>query len=236
MVVETEFGKYTKTSRICTICTRSDHMEINALRARDHLTYDEIIAKKPDLTIEALDIHFRNHFIISKVNRQILNLKEENSQESIELVSRILEGDVDLFGALHDMLEVNAQRLHIINERIKKISDDIEIDNTDEMQLQEFVALNRLSDSIENKILKIYEMMHKYIFPKDISKAVMQFQYTTLSKFVNSIIKVLIHFEQNTEYSGLVQNIRAMLSHEISNIETAILKSGGVLKLPDESK
>jgi hypothetical protein len=164
VITETAFGKYTKKSRVCPICLRMDHMDINALRGRDHLTYREISRQK-QVTEESLDTHFRNHFIISSSNQKILDLKENNSSEANEIVNKILEGNIDLFSALQSVLVGQAQKLHMINERIKRLSDNQEIDNLDDVERQEFILLNKLALSIEDKIVNIHQLMDKKLFP-----------------------------------------------------------------------
>ena len=40
------YGKIIKRSTLCSICLRDDCNEINLMRARDHLSYEDIIGLK----------------------------------------------------------------------------------------------------------------------------------------------------------------------------------------------
>jgi len=235
ITTDTPFGRYIKKSRICTICLRDDHMEINALRARDHLTYKEISAKK-DVPEESLNLHFRNHFIISSSNQQLLDIKEDTSSEANEIINRIFEGNIDLFSALQGVLHGQAQRLHMVNERIKQLSDNQEMDNLDDVERQEFILLQRLANTIEDRIVNTYQLIDKKLFPinkEEMTKAILTYKLDILTKFVDGIIKIFIEFEKNPEYSYLIKQLRIALSQTVSNLEANILKSGGIIK-PEE--
>jgi len=230
--LETSFGKYIKKSRICPICIRHDHMEVNQLRARDHLTYHEIVSAK-NVTIDALRLHFKSHFIISKNNQQLLDLKENSSEESNEIVQRILEGEVDFFGGAMSVLQSKIQRLKPIQDRISTLSDDQEIDNLDDIEKQEYILLNKLAEGIENSIMNVHQLMDKKLFPsdkEDLAKATLSYKLSVLSKFVDDIVIVLLEFEKNPQYTELVRQIRRALSQRVSALETLILKSGGEIK------
>jgi hypothetical protein len=233
--LETSFGKYVKKSRICNICLRNDHMEINQLRARDHLSYHDISAQK-QVTIDALTVHFKNHFIISKNNQQLLDLRENSSQESNEIVQRILEGEIDFFGGAQSVLLSKIQRLSPIQNRLNHLSDQQEIDNLDDIEKQEYILLNKLAEGIENSIMTVHQIMDKKLFPsnkEELAKATLSYKLSVLSKFVDDIVTVLIEFEKNPEYRELVHQIRQVLSHRVSALETIILKSGGEIRAID---
>lgn len=229
--VEVIFGRYIKKSRICPICTRKDHMEINALRGQQHLSYEDISIEKKT-TLEALEVHFKKHFLISTKDQQLLNLKENDSQEANELVSRILDGNADLYSALHDLLKAKAQRYHMIQEQIKTLSDQQEIDNLTDIEKQEFIFLSRLSDGMEDKILKVYQLIEKKLFPdpETTAKAILNYKLDIFSKLVDSIITVFIEVEKQPQYTQLIQQIRVMLAQQVSVVEADILKSGGIIR------
>ena len=115
--LSTPFGKYLKTSRICPICLRSDHMQINRMRGQDHMTFGEISAAT-GIALKSLKLHFDYHFEISRRNQDIINIKEDTSGESKEIINRLLEGEVDLFGGAVSVLESKAQRLNPIKKRL----------------------------------------------------------------------------------------------------------------------
>ena len=227
--LETSFGKYVKKSRICPVCIRHDHMEINYLRSRDHMSYHDISSLK-QVTIDALTIHFKNHFIVSKNNQQLLDLRENSSQESNEIIQRILEGEVDFFGGATSVLQSKIQRLSPIQNRLSHLSDQQEIDNLDDIEKQEYIMLNKLAESIENSIMVVHQIIDKKVFPsnkEEIAKATLSYKLSVLSKFVDDIVVVLIEFEKNPEYKELVHQVRRALSQRVSALETIILKSGG---------
>jgi len=231
--LEATFGKYIKKSRICPICLRADHMEINALRGRDHLAYQEIMMVK-QVTQEALGQHFKNHFILSRTAQQMLDLKEDNSSEANDLITRILDGEVDLFGALHSILRGRAQRLNAIYTRLDHLSDQQEIDNLTDIESQEFILLNRLVDGSEKDVMRIYELMEKKLLPsqEDTVKAILKYKLDILNKFVDNIIHVFIDFEKKPEFTALIQQLRIALAQKVSVIEASILQSGGTIITP----
>jgi len=234
-VLETPYGKYVKKSRLCPICIRRDHMEINYLRARDHTPYSDISVQK-QITIDSLDIHFRNHFVVSKNNQQLLDLRENSSQEANDIIQRILEGDVDLFGGAQSVLQSKVQRLNDIKSRLKFLSDQQEIDNLDDIEKQEYILLHKLAEGIENSIMQIHQILDKKLFPsnkEELMKATLSYKLSVLAKFVDDIVVILIELEKNTEYRDLIHQIRRALSQRVSAIETIILKSGGEIRSID---
>jgi len=235
--LSTPFGKYLKTSRICPICLRSDHMQINRMRGQDHMTFGEISAAT-GIALKSLKLHFDYHFEISRRNQDIINIKEDTSGESKEIINRLLEGEVDLFGGAVSVLESKAQRLNPIKKRLNKLTDDQEIDSLEDIDIQEFIMLNKLAEDIENSIMKVYQIIDKKLFPanqEDLAKAVLSYKLSILSKFVDNIITVFLEFENDPKYTELIQQLRMALSKKISILESAILKSGGVMKDIDES-
>ena len=98
--------------------------------------------------------------------------------------------------------------------------------------------LNKLAEDIENSIMKVYQIIDKKLFPanqEDLAKAVLSYKLSILSKFVDNIITVFLEFENDPKYTELIQQLRMALSKKISILESAILKSGGVMKDIDES-
>lgn len=231
---ENEFGRYVKKSiRLCDVCRHTQHMDINLLRARDHWSLPDISQDK-GIHIDTLKLHFRKHFQISTKHQKILDVMENDSRESNELVSKIFEGELDLFTGAQTVLESKAQRLHIIKERLKELAELQEVDGLDDVGKQEFVLLNREAGNIENDILKVWQIIDKKLFPaskEDLSNAILSFKLNILKKFVDSIILIFLEYEKNPEYADLVRNIRVALVPVVSNLESTILKSGGVIEL-----
>jgi len=226
-----QFGVIIRRSTLCPICTHPGHMEINLLRARDHESYDRI-SKLKYVTIDALETHFKNHFQISSPNRKILAIKEDNSPEAVEIVEKIMEGDFDIFAGAEGVLDNKAKRLLIVTNRIKALSNELEIDNLDPIQTQEFIHQNKLAEDIENSILKTYKLVDKKLFPvrkEELSKAIISFKLNILLKVLNQVQLVLIQFEKEPEYTDLIRNLRAELSVRFNLLEEEVLKSGGTL-------
>jgi hypothetical protein len=231
------FGKYIKRSRVCPVCLRHDHMEINRMRACDYKTVGQIAAEKT-ISPKEINSHFQHHFLISKTNQDILNVREDTSQEANEIISRIFEGDMDLYGGATSVLESKAQRLKPILARISFLTDKQENEALEDIEQQELIMLNKLAQEIEDSVMKVYQIIDKKVFPtnkEDIGKAVLSYKHSVLRKFVDNIIIVLMEFEKNPEYEGLVQQLRMSLAQRISYLEASILKSGGVMKAIEDS-
>jgi len=225
------YGKYTKKSGICPICTHTNHMRMNLMRARDHMALEDI-SFKVNISVDTIDKHFRNHFIISKSCKKILALKEEGSDEANDLVSSIMEGEVDLYGGARGVLDAKSQRLNIVKERIKKISDLQETEQAEDFNVQELVQLHKVAEDLENSILKTYQIIDKKLFPvskSELSNAVLQYKLSTLSKLLDNIQAVFLEFENKPEYSNLISELRIELSKRFNIMEEAILKSGGIM-------
>jgi hypothetical protein len=231
VVPNSTFGEYVRKSRICPICLRRDHMEINYMRAEHHMSYDAIIHDK-SVTRDALDIHFRKHFLIAKHHQDIIDLQENSSQESNEIISRILEGDVDLFGGAVGILKSKGQRLHGIRERLKQLEDQQEIENLEVEGKQEYLFLQKLANDVENSMFKVQQLLDKKYFPtndEELKRKMISFKYSVLKNFVDTVILVLIEFEKIPEYTELVRQIRLSLSPRISALENRIMRSGGTI-------
>lgn len=238
---DTSYGKYIKRSRICPICIHPEHMTINLMRARDRLTYDEI-AQNMNVSLDSLDIHFKNHFYISKNSRTLIELKEgENTTEANELIAKIMEGDVDLFSGAVAVLDSKVERLHPIRERIKSLTDHLETSNLDQFETQEFVQLNKLAEEIENSIFKMYQIIDKKLFPfrkEDLANAVIAYKHNILSKIVDYVQIRLIELESIPSYTTtnieLIGELRQILAQDFNKLEEDILKSGGIMQPPVE--
>ena len=235
----TIFGEYLRKSRACNICRRRDHMEINYLRARDHMTYQQIMQEK-GVSPDDLIVHFKNHYILSKHNQDIINLQENTSQESNDIVTRVLEGDIDLFGGAQSVLISKVQRLNDLSNRRKALEEvREEHGNLTADEQEEYLLVCKLSEEIENSMTKVYQIIDKKAFPSgkdDLSRAVMSYKHSVLTRFVDDIAMVLIEFERNPIYTELIQQIRLALSQRVSALEAKIFNSGGMLKPLDEDE
>ena len=187
---ETVLGHYIKKSRICAICLRDDHMTINSMRGSQHLTFQEI-EHATHISTETIDLHFRSHFKVSKTAQHVIDLKENTSTESNELVRQILEGDIDFFAGAVGVLESKAQRLHGIKDKLNDLSDKMEIDDAEDVEKQEYILLNKLAQDIENSIVNVYKVIYKDIFPAgkdDMLNGVLSFKQSILSLLTALII------------------------------------------------
>lgn len=227
-----QFGKKLKYSRLCPICAHPEKVEIQLLRARDHLTYEQISDLK-NVRVAALRIHFENHYIVSIPNSQIIALRDEGSKEANELIEKVLEGELDLFSGAKGVLEAKAQRLSIVKRRILELSNSIETNSLEEFETAEFINLNKLAESIENSMLKAYQIVDKQLIPfnsEERSNAILSYKLKVLSKMLDQIQITLLEFERRPEYSFLINDLRIALASRFNQIEDEIVKSGGVVQ------
>lgn len=230
-----KYGKQLTLSHLCSICTSKYLNRINLLRGRDHKTLDEICndIQAPGVTVDNLAKHFKNHYILNKSNTDIISLREENSPEAMELVRKVLDCEMDLFSAGQSILEVKNKQTHFLINRIEFLNAHLEEDSADDVDKQEFAALNKVLTEVTNSMTKIYMIMDKKLFPsskEELSNAVLQYKLNVLSKIIDTIQLCLLELERNTKYFEVIQEIRKALASKIGNIEDDILKSGGIMK------
>lgn len=225
------YGKVIKRSTLCTICLRDDCYEINLLRAKDHLPYEEIVRLK-SVTMESLDIHFRKHYHIAGHNQKILRIKEDISPEANELVQKIFDKELDMFSGIQSVLESKAERLLPIRDRMRHLTDRQEVDALDDVNIAELIELNKLAENIENSIIKTFQVMDKKLFPvkkEELANAVLSYKLEVLTKILNRFKVVLAMYEKVPEYSELIIHLRQTLAEEFNQIEDEIVKSGGIM-------
>ena len=225
------FGKTIKRSTLCTICLRDDCQEINLLRARDLLPYEDIIRIK-NVTKEALDIHFRKHYHIAGHNQKMLRMKEDLSPEANELVQKIFDKELDMFSGIQSVLESKAERLLPIRDRMRWLTDRQEIQALEVEEISELIELNKLAEKIENSIVSTYQVMDKQLFPvkkDELANAVLNYKLEVLSKILDRFKLVLAKFEQVPEYAELIRNLRQTLAEEFNQVEDEIVRSGGIM-------
>lgn len=232
-----QYGKVHKRSRLCPVCVRPDHMDINLARARDHLSIEDIVYRF-NVSEEALKIHFGNHFYISRNSRRIIELRERVPTEANEFVDRMLEGDLDFFCAMEAVLKSKAKRINVISQRLDVLTDDQEVDNLSQFETGEFIQLNKLLNDLENDAIKVQELMLKKFFPggkQEMNNAIMAFKYSVLTSMLNSIQLTLNEFEQNSEDAPVIRRLRSALADKINRIEEEILRSSGIRSLNGEN-
>jgi hypothetical protein len=232
--VRERYGFYVSKPPLCPICNKRNHMEINLLRARDHLSLDQIVqtVQNPGVTRGALVKHFDNHFILLPAQKKILDLKEDCAPESLEIVSKVFDGEVDIFSASQSILKSQATRLHVVVKRLEFLNHHLENDSADDIDKQEFIQLHKVASDIENSMQKTYSIMDKKLFPtskEELSSAILQYKLTVLSKLIDSIQLVLLELERNPKYTSAISAVREELAKRIGNIEDEVLKSGGII-------
>ena len=230
-----KYGNQITNSHLCAVCLSTHHNRVNLLRARDHKTLEEIcnIIQAPGITIQNLEKHFKNHFILARSSNDIISLREENSPEAMELVRKVLDGEVDIFSAAQSILEVKNKQSHFVMNRIEFLNAYLEEDKVEDVDKQEFAALNKVLTEITTSMMKIYTIMDKKLFPPskdDLSNAVLQYKLNVLSKIIDTIQFAFLELETTPKFFDVVQEVRAALAAKIGNIEDEILKSGGLLK------
>jgi len=229
-----QYGYYVTQPPICPICNKSNHMEINLLRARDHLSYEQIArtVKLSGVNPDTLRTHFRGHFIISSAQKKMLELKEDASPESLEIIHKVFEGDIDIFSASMSILQSQAKRLSAVTQRLDFLNAHMEIDSVDDIDKQEFIQLNRVASDIENSMERVYSIMDKKLFPAskdELSNAILQYKLGVLGKIIDMIQLCLIELERDPQFTAAIHRIRQLLSEKIGNVEDEILKSGGLM-------
>lgn len=222
-------------AHLCPICQKSNHMEINLLRAKDHLSYEEISRriKSGSVTPSNLDKHFKNHFIVAERQKKLIALKENSSDTAdLVLVNKIFEGEMDIFAATQAILESKARRHLAVTNRIDFLKAHLEVDSADDIDKQEFIQLNKIAGEIEDSMEKIVSLRDKKLFPAsqtELSNAILKWKLNTFSKLIDSLQFALMKLEKDPKYSFLISEIRSELARNLSPIEDEILKSGGFL-------
>ena len=232
------YGKYLRRAKGCAVCLRTSHMDINLKRAKQHMTIQEI-SDEENLGKDILNMHFRNHFIIATDIQRILDLKENTGRESLGIISKILDGEIDLFHGVQGIQESKMQRLAVIHNRIKELADLQEQQPLEDIELQEFYQLNKLAEESENSMAKLYQITDKKFFPsnrEDLSNAILSYKLNVLNKILDAIQVEFMQYEKDPIYAPLIQQIRVGLSKRFNFLESTIMQSGGVIQLPKEEK
>lgn len=232
------YGEYIRRSTLCDICRHRDHVEINLLRARDHLSIQEI-ADRINAQEELVEKHFKYHYKISRANRQIIKLSESPVTQANELVEKIMDGDIDIFSAAEGVLASKGKRLDVIFGRLEDLSDEMEADRgLPEFETGEFIQFNKLATEIENDILDTYKVINKHVFPykkEELKNAVLSYKLNILTKMMEQIQLTLFEFERRPEFADLIKEFRSVLAHRINKLEDEILKSGGIMRNTTET-
>jgi len=230
-VEDPQYGKYIRRSKICSVCNRSNHMEINLLRARQHMTLSDI-ATQEGFDMKILKLHFDNHFILLPNVQKIIDLKENTSREARDLVAGILDGSVDLYSTGKAVLQSKIQRLYPITQRLKKFADMEEDDATplEEIEIQEKIQLHKLATDIENDILKTEQVLDKKVFGsrEELSNAMLSYKHDFVSKILDAVKVELMRLENDPADAPTVNKLKHALAQRFNMIEELIFQSGGL--------
>jgi hypothetical protein len=236
--VDRQYGRLIKRSSLCVVCQRIDHREINLMRARDHNTLGEIELEK-QIPKRELRRHFENHFILTESNQEIINLRENTDSEKREIITKAFEGNLDVIEGASSILKSMAERLSMLRNRMRTLSDGLETETLDNKVLDnddrnEFLDLNRECTKIEKEMLKAYEVIDKKLFPpnkEDLYDAVLSYKLDILSKMLDQIWIEFSEFERKSEaHFMLIQELKEQLAIRFNRLEDEILKSGGILR------
>lgn len=227
-----QYGILQRRSKLCNICNRLDHTQINLARSRDHKKLGEIAAEFK-VTVHDLRIHFRAHYIINENQQRIIDFKEDDSTEAKEIVTKIFEKNIDMVDGAQSVLQSKAIRLSDINLFLKDLADKREIDALTDIEKQEYVQYHKLANDLENSILQTYVTIDKKLFPfrkEDLGLAVTSYKLSVLSKLLDQVQLVFLEFEKiNPQYSAMIKEMRTALAEKFNEMEDIISKSGGLI-------
>ena len=231
------YGKYSRKSRACSICTRDDHMEINMLRAKKHMALKDISQLK-GISIDMLQTHFSNHFILAPTVFKLINLKENTNQESQDIITAILEGNFDIYAGTSGVLESEGMQLKMLQDRLKELRDYQETRILTNDETIEYNQIHLLLLKTSNQIVKHYQIIRDNLYPlnsKDgLANAFLSFKIDALEKMINDVQIELLEYEKDPKYTDLIKQLRYTLSKRFNYLEENILKSGGFLEKPVE--
>jgi hypothetical protein len=231
------YGRYTRKSRACSICTLSNHMEINMLRAKQHMSLDDISQLK-GISLNMLQTHFDSHFILAPSVSKIINLKESNTQESQAIITSNLEGNLDIYAGASGVLESLGLRLKMIQDRLKELRDYQESRILSQEETIEYNQLHLLCGKVETQIVKTYQTVRDNLYPlnsrEGLANAFLSFKIDALEKMINDVQLELLEYEKDPNYTDLIKQLRYTLSKRFNYIEESILKSGGFIEKPAE--
>jgi hypothetical protein len=232
-VGETEgYGHTLRHGTLCLICQRPDLNEVNLMRARDLMTYKQISDIKK-ISVDTLDLHFRNHFIVRESRQKFLDIKEHGNPNAISLIAKIFEGELDINAGARGVLESKAERLTYIRSRMHVLTDRQEISEPDEVAIEELRDLNRLAEDIENSILKAWQIVDKKMFPfkkEVLQDAIIEYKLDVAVKTLEKVQLALMGIEiEEPDSRDLIFKIRKRLASLFNQIEEEILKTGGVI-------
>jgi phenylalanyl-tRNA synthetase alpha subunit len=234
--VEVDFGVYIIRSTLCDICMCQDHMRINSARGQKYKSYKEI-GEEFGFSKELVEKHFKKHFAVNSKAQKLINLTESSSPEAHEIVTQILEKNLDFVDGSSAVLQSKTRRLSLVWNRLKEIYEIQEDKDLEIVETQEYLQLHKLANDIEDSITKTLKEIDKKIINskgEGISNAIMQYKLNILSRLLDNIQLIFFKFErQSPIYAELISNIRKELAKEFNKLEDEILKAGGIFNSND---
>lgn len=230
------YGKSLHESTACSLCMSPKHNEINLLRVKKHMTYNEI-AQTLNVSEKLVRTHFDNHFIANVATRRLLNLKENTSQEAMEIVTHILEGNFDFSTSMDLVLKSKADRLIDVKTRLTEMRNVRESASMRDPDAEDdtlaFCKLNKVAEDLEKSIIEINKTKQEFLFPMDqaqISNAMLSFKLSILQSMLDRIITVFIECENDfPSYAPVIADLKLRLAAQFNAIEADVAKSGGKL-------
>jgi hypothetical protein len=234
LTISNEYGKIIRNSTVCPVCIHKNSMEINLSRARDHLSINDISIQFK-MPMKVLKTHFENHFILTSRQQRLINFKENSTTETKEIVTQILDENIDLVDGAKSVLEAKVKRLNDIMSFMRDLADRREIDALDDVEKQEYIQYHRIANELEDAILKTYVTIDKKLFPikrEDLIPALISYKLNLLSKMSDQIQIVFLEFERKyPDMISIIIEMRKELASKINSMEHTISKSGSDFKI-----
>lgn len=230
-----QYGKYAQHSKICMICTSSKANEINLLRAVSHLSYKEI-SNEIGLPYKEVERHFSKHFILKQTVQQALAVKENVKPEAQEIITKILDGEVDLVSAVSGILKSKAETLLQMKGRMTRLEEELEEDSFDvdpetgkgfdkAANYNAYIKLAESANKLENSIMEGYKVIdNKFFNQDDIVRAIIDYKLAYLSKVLDSIVITCKMLEsKGDEYSRVINELRVELARQFDVLESEVV-------------
>ena len=230
------YGKSLHESTACSLCMSPKHNEINLLRVKKHMTFNEI-AQTLNVSEKLVRTHFDNHFIANVATKRILNLKENTSHEAMEIVTHIMEGNFDFSTSMDLVLKAKVERLIDVKARLTEMrnlreSPSMQGQDTEDDTLN-FCKLNKVAEDLEKSIIEINKTKQEFLFPMDqaqINNAMLSYKLSILQSMLDRIITVFIECENDfPSYAPIIAELKLRLAAQFNAIEADVTKAGGKL-------
>lgn len=230
------YGKSLHESTACSLCMSPKHNEINLLRVKKHMSYQEI-SKTLDVSEKLIRTHFENHFLPNMATKRLLNLKENTSQEAMDIVTHIMEGNFDFSTSMDLVLKAKVERLldtraRLTEMRVLRESPSLGGGDVEDDTLN-YCKLNKVAEDLEKSIIEINKTKQEFLFPMDqaqINNAMLSFKLSILQSMLDRIVSVFIECENDfPSYASVIAELKLRLSAQFNALEADVTKAGGKL-------